>query len=210
MFWTHKYDLIFKIVNLIISILILVELDYQDYNVAFFIIGIMALFSIFYFLFFRTISSYLYSKFTLKMDLTFAQAKKLNGAFSPIFNYNFKWLPLKEIKNIDNDLKYKTALMIYEEWDLGNKFFFRENLKEFKNSEIAAKVWTITMYLLIGFFGLASILNIAPASYITEWYCRTFETLSYYPMINLLILCIPVVLINKYLEKKLGIGKKYN
>lgn len=208
MFWTHIYDLLFKMVNLIISILILVQLPYQDYNPAFLIIGIMALFSIFYFFFLRTISSYFYSKFTLKMDLTFAQAKKLNGAFSPIFNYNFNWLHMKEIKNLDKDLKYETAVRIYEEWDLENKKKLKENLDYFKNSKVTAKARIVTMYLLIVFFGIASILDIAPASYITEWYCITFNTIKYYPMLNLIILCIPVILINKFLEKKLKIGAK--
>jgi hypothetical protein len=51
------------------------------------------------------------------MDVSLAQAKQLNYAFSPLISTNFQWLPMTEIKGLDDNIKYEAALDTYRKWD---------------------------------------------------------------------------------------------
>jgi len=105
MIWTHIYDLILKLTTLFLSIIILIPIPYLgDNGIVVVILGII-LFFVIYNLFVRTLATYLYCKFTLKMNIDLSQAKQLNEAYSPIFPMTMKWLPMKELKNIDETIK---------------------------------------------------------------------------------------------------------
>ena len=120
--WTHLYDLIAKLGTLFLSLFILTNIPFIMDNsvlvpVLAIIITVLA-----YILNLRTLSSLLYCKFTLGMNINFKEAKELNPALSPNpFSLNgYTWLPLKEIKSLDNNVKYETALRLMHNW-LKNK-----------------------------------------------------------------------------------------
>ncbi len=51
------------------------------------------------------------------MNVSFSQAKQLNDAFSPVFSLHMQWLPMTEIKSLDDSVKYEVALDTYKRWD---------------------------------------------------------------------------------------------
>jgi hypothetical protein len=56
------------------------------------------------------------------MNINYKKAKVLNPALSPnpFSLKGYTWLPLKEIKSLDNNVKYETAVRLMHNW-LKNK-----------------------------------------------------------------------------------------
>ena len=202
MIWTHIYDLFLKLITMFL-VFILLEILHLEKNIIIHIVLAIVLFLIIYTFIFRTIATYLYCRLTLKMNVSLEQAKNLNGAFSPIFPLNFKWLPMKELKSIDNNIKYETAIGIYQKWQKENKTTRVQYIDNFKNSQLKIKLLTLSGGLLIGYFIIASFFNIPPASWVTEIFCKLFETQTYSPILNCILLILPTVLIFIKIEKKI-------
>lgn len=112
--YTHIYDLIFKLGLIFLAIIISTQIPFLESMGFAAALVFMVLFMGLYYLYGRTFSTYLYCRFSLKMNLTLEQAKPLNGAFSPVLS--LEWLSMKELKNVEDHLKYETTLAIYEAW----------------------------------------------------------------------------------------------
>jgi hypothetical protein len=203
MIWTHIYDLILKLVTLFLSIIIMIQFPFsQDYDVISILIGVI-LFFVSYHYFIRTLATYLYCKLTLKMNVSFSQAKQLNNAFSPVFSLHMQWLPMTEIKPLDDSIKYEVALATYLKWEEDKKRERKQNVQDFKNAGQRTKILTVIMYVLVGYFMIAGFMNLPPANYLTLAYCKLFDTDKYYPILNCFLLALPTILIFKAIDKNI-------
>ncbi len=203
MIWTHIYDLLLKIATLFVSIFILMQIPVlPDYPwVMLFLIG--AVFFGLYFTLVRTLATYLYCRYTLKMDVNLNEAKQLNGAFTPMFSLRMKWLPMKELIKVNDASKFQMALDIYKKWDDQNNQKTKQEIQNFKNAQQRTKVLTVLMYLLVGYFTLAGFLDWSPANYLTTAYCKLFNTSHYYPFLNSVLLAVPIILIFRAFDKNI-------
>jgi len=204
MFFTHIFDIIFKLISIIISIfgiLILIEF-YNDALAAFIISFVFSI--LLYGLIFRTIASLLYARFYLKMELNYLQAKELNIALSPIFSLGNKWLPLLEIKEIETDYKYETALKLIENWKLEQKNEQQKIKQNFNDASIKTKILTIIMYGLVLYIFLAVFMHWYPMSLLNEFYMNLFNTNEYYPMLNGMITELPIILFFNLIDKNIS------
>ncbi len=202
MFWTHIYDLTGKFVCLLIAVVLAISLPGHDNEILQMVI-IFILIPLLYFSIFRTLGSYLYCKLRLKMELNFSEAKKLNAALSPLLLSNFKWLPLTEVKTLEPSIKYEAALKLCEEWEKENKNKLQEHINKFNLSSPKTKLFNILVILLIVFFGIASVMNIPPASYVTQGYQLIFGPEGYNPLVNFILLALATILIAKKLNKNI-------
>ncbi len=204
MFSTHIFDIIFKLISLLIGILsILILMNHNDNAPYTFIFSII--FSIILYLgIFRTIASLLYARFYLKMELNFFQAKELNKALSPIFTLGNKWLPLTEIKEIEADYKYETALKIIENWKQKQKSEQQKIKQNFNEASLKTKVLSIIMYGLVLYVFVAVFMQWYPMNLLNEFYMNLFNTNEYYPMLNGMITALPIILIFKMIDKNIS------
>lgn len=204
MFFTHIFDVLFKLLSIIISILcIMILIEYYNETLAAFIISFV--FSILlYVLIFRTIASMLYAKFYLKMEINYLQAKELNKALSPIFSLGNKWLPLTEIKEIEADYKYETALKLIENWKQEQIVEQQKIKQNFKEASLKTKVLTIIMYGLVLYVFVAVFMHWYPMNLLNDFYMNLFNTNEYYPMLNGMITALPIILIFKMIDKNIN------
>lgn len=203
MIWTHIYDLLLKLITIIFSIFFLIQIPYLEDKGLIVIILSISLFLLIYNLFVRTFATYLYCRFTLKMNIDLAKAKQLNNAYSPVFPMTMKWLPMTELKNIDDTNKFQIALDTYKNWEDHNKLNRKKYFKDFNNAGKRTKILTIMMYLLVGYFMIAGFMNLPPANYLTKAYCKLFDTENYYPILNCLLLVLATLILFKCLDKNI-------
>ena len=197
MIWTHIYDLLLKVITLSLSIIIVTNISVlESHDMLKITISLLSYFLLYNF-FVRTISSYLYCRIKLKTKISLKQAEKLNNAFSPILNLNFEWLPMLEIRNMKESERYEYALEFYKDYKKQNKSKITEIINTFSMTGHKLILLKILMYSLIIYFFIAGIMNLPPASFLSDLYCRTFETEEYYPMLNICILILPTLLIFK-------------
>jgi hypothetical protein len=137
------------------------------------------------------------------MSVDLGQAKQLNDAFSPIFPLKMEWLPMDELKNIDNKDKFQIALDTYKDWDEQHKQNRKQQFQDFKNAEQRTKILTVILYILVGYFMISGFMNLPPASYLTLAYCKLFDTEEYFPLLNGLILVLPTILVFKAFDKNI-------
>lgn len=208
MFRTHIYDLIAKLGILFISIPVLINLPYIDHP-AFLFIMIALISVVFYIFFLRTLGSYLYCRLTLKMNIRFNEAKALNEALSPNpFRYfDMKWLPLKEVKALEESKKYPAALELLAVWTEERKQRRQAQKDTFNNNPAFIKVLDVlTVLVCLGFLA-TSILDLPPASYVIRLYCHVFDTTHYSPMLIGMLMTLVVVLPIFFYKKSKGIIK---
>lgn len=204
MFFTHIFDIIFKLISIIISIFgIMILIQFYNDALAAFIISFV--FSILlYVIIFRTIASLLYARFYLKMELNYFQAKELNKALSPIFTLGNKWLPLTEIKEIEADYKYETALKLIETWKQEQKKEQQKIKQNFNEASLKTKVLTIIMYGIVLYVFVAVFMHWYPMNLLNDFYMNLFNTNEYYPMLNGMITALPIILIFKMIDKNIS------
>ena len=204
MFFTHIFDKLLKLTSLLISVLCVMQTEAFDDFLVLQIIFVLLSSAILYVGFFRTLSSYFYARFYLKMDLNFNQAKELNEALSPVFNLRLKWLPLLEIKEIDADYKYETALKLIENWKQEQIVEQQKIKQNFKEASLKTKVLTIIMYGLVLYVFVAVFMHWYPMSLLNDFYMNLFNTNEYYPMLNGMITALPIILIFKMIDKNIS------
>lgn len=204
MFSTHIFDILFKLISITISIFgIMILIQYYNDALAAFIISFV--FSILlYVIIFRTIASLLYARFYLKMELNYFQAKELNKALSPIFTLGNKWLPLTEIKEIEADYKYETALKLIENWKMEQKTEQQKIKQNFKEASLKTKVLTFIMYGIVLYVFVAVFMHWYPMNLLNDFYMDLFNTNEYYPMLNGMITALPIILIFKMIDKNIS------
>lgn len=121
-YFTHSYDFILKLITYPGVLISLFSIPGSRNNgfvvLLLLLLGIVLGFIVYTFLV-RTLSSWLYCRYTLNMKVTLAQAKKLNAAFSPWHPFE-EWLPMKELKQIDEQLRYPAALEFLKKWEEQN------------------------------------------------------------------------------------------
>lgn len=204
MFRTHLIDGLIKLGLLFALILLLANIPFFE-GKGFLLLFTIAFLSIILYVFiFRTLGSYLYAKWMLKMPLSWTQAKKLNEGLSPFSNHFMTWLPLKQVKNLDDDIKYKTAVELIERWKIENQNKKQEAFESFKSGSNLAKTLKFIYITYIVVCLLTSFFNLPPASYVIEWYCVYFGDDSYSPMFIWAIMMLPVLIIVLLLKKKYG------
>ena len=203
MMWTHLYDLVLKLVTMFLVIVLIVQVPVVGSNAFVGILLVIILFFVSYYLLIRTLATYLYCKLTLKMNLRFKQAKKLNDAISPVFSLDMQWLPMTEIKALDDNIKYKVALNTYAIWKEEKQKKMQQRLLDFKAAGQQSKTLTVVQYVLVAYIAIASFMNLPPANYLTIAFCKLFDTDKYYPILNSFLLIVPTLLIFKVLGRKL-------
>jgi hypothetical protein len=208
---THIYDGLFKLLSLIIASAIIFcgdtfldKIENHYLHITVFISLLLVLFTLIFYGFFRTIGSYLYANRSLKMNITMAQAKNLNPAFSPFLFSNSDWLPMLELKDNTTDVKYNIALQHLEYWQAEKKHQRLLEKKEFKDYNLAQKIIHILRNIAVVGAAITGFLNLPPASYITNFICKVFNINSYIPILNIAILLIPIFLISEFLKKQLA------
>lgn len=201
---THLIDGLIKLGLMFALIFLVANIPFFDGRGYLLLFTVITAFFLLYFYIFRTLGSYLYAMWVLKMQVTWEQAKTLNEGLAPFKNHFMTWLPLKEVKNLDDDIKYTTAIQLIEKWKLENKNKKREAFESLKKGSTLTKT---LKYFYLGYIVvslLTSILNLPPASYIIEWYCNFFEDENYYPMFIWAIMVLPVAFPVLILKKKYG------
>jgi hypothetical protein len=129
------------------------------------------------------------------------EAKTLNDAFSPLFSITREWLPMRELRQLDNTVKYETAVSTYEAWKAFNDEKKTEERERLKSKSPKTKLLSAFMLVSFGYCALASFVNIPPASYITELTITLFKTDSYYPMLNAAILILATAGLFRLIDK---------
>jgi hypothetical protein len=201
--WTHIYDLTVKIGVIVLSVITFTNTPYfEDYPIL--LISLSLAVSIFlYLIFLRTLGSYLYCRINLKMPVSLDRAKALNDALSPnpFSIYGHEWLHLKEVKYLDDDKKYATALQMLEQWRIEKITERKKQVEDFKNASPLSKAYQVAIVLMAVVFLLTSFLNIPPASYVIRYYCQLFDTDEYSPILigclMILAALLPILLIKK-------------
>ena len=213
MIWTHKYDLLVKLLCIaaVVALFIPVSdyLELQGYPTHFgpLVFGLaLVLAVIIYAILLRSVGTYLYARFTLEMPVSFAQAKKLNKAFAPLFPVGMKWLPMHELYGLPDEHKYEAALRIMDTW-IDYKVERKDKEQKVRDLEpLNIKVArTVMVVLMISCFGL-SVMNLPPASYLSRFTSWLFNENAYYPMLNFCVLVSPLLLIERYIKKRGGSG----
>ncbi len=203
MFYTHLFDILSKLICLLISTFIIIEMkEFEPFIVTIILIFLTS--CILYLVFFRTLSSLCYAKFSLKMELNYLQAKELNEALSPIFNLRNKWLPLLEIKEIEADYKYETALKIIENWKQEQKTEQQQIKQNFQEASLKTKILSIIMYALVLYVFVAVFMHWYPMNLVNDFYMNFFNTNEYYPMLNGMITALPIILFFKLIDKNIS------
>ncbi len=203
MFWTHFYDLIVKFGILFLSIFAMTSFPFYDDYAILLILTSLAISSISYIYFLRTLGSYLYCRFTLKMPVDFKQAEKLNAALSPnpFTLLGLEWLPLNEVKHSEADMKFERAIELLEIWTEQKKLKRQEQIDKFKNNSTATKIYEISLGLICVGLLLTSFFNVPPASYLISYYCELFDTNEYHPILigclMIIIFLLPILIIKK-------------
>jgi hypothetical protein len=210
MAWTHKFDLLFKLIAIAICVALLVLFgDYLDQiqnhyvHMATFIVVIITVFVLIYYPLLRSLGTYCYANFTLKMKINFAQAKKLNSAYSPFILSSRDWLPMTELAQDDVTMKYEKALAIYEMYDTEKRHERIKDKHGFKESSLVRKILKIVSVVLMCGAFITGILNLPPSSYISNFYCKLFDTNSYFPMLNIVLMILPIAIIFTLIDNKL-------
>lgn len=201
---THGYDFLMKLATLLGIIVLLVQIPFFEENGIAAVAVALVLYVLVYRYLTRTIGSYLYCRQVLKMNIRLREAAALNDALAPMWTMDRKWLPLKEVATLPEDAKYQTALDLKERWEQAKQERRRENAEKFKSSAPKTKVLTILMYLCMGCAFVAGILNIPPASWISQLYQPIFGTNAYYPILDGLILIIPILILFKLIDKNIN------
>ncbi len=201
MFWTHTYDLIVKVVILLLSLLILIQIPFFEQHGIICITTSLMLFYFTYYFFFRTLSTFFYCRFTLKMNVSLSQAKQLNDAFSPVSPFNMKWLPMDEIKRLDDSVKFVEALKIYKSWNEESIRNKKERILNIKKVTLKIKLLKVLYFILVGYFITAGFLNLPPANFLTDIMNNIFESDGYNPILNSCILILPISLIFRLINK---------
>ncbi|MBS1512884.1 MAG: hypothetical protein JST86_18725 [Bacteroidetes bacterium] len=209
MVWTHIYDLLAKLLSLAITAVILQLLPLYDLGtpvIALITIGISV--SI-YIVFFRTLGSYCYCRWKLGMPVTFNEAKILNNALSPnpFRNPGSKWLTLQEVKSMQTEDKYASALQLLQQWEEKKEKVKQEESEKQQNKTAGEKFFEIlTVVIIISVF-LTVFFEQPPATYVIQYYCKLFDTQEYSPIliggIMVLVILLPLLLI-----KIIFFGKK--
>ncbi|MFY8019758.1 MAG: hypothetical protein ACOVP1_01120 [Bacteroidia bacterium] len=138
------------------------------------------------------------------MELNYLQAKELNEALSPIFNLRNKWLPLLEIKEIEADYKYETALKIIENWKQEQKTEQQQIKQNFQEASLKTKILSIIMYALVLYVFVAVFMHWYPMNLVNDFYMNFFNTNEYYPMLNGMITALPIILFFKLIDKNIS------
>src|ERR1043165_826831 len=200
--YTHIYDAFMKLLAIALCATLTLQIMAIDDPGLPLLLGVLMLSVLLYYALLKTLGTWLYCKFTLKMDLTFAQARTLNGAFAPVWSN--QWLPMKELKDIDDSIKYETALKIYEHWkETGERV--KQTVKvEFAPKSNKTKVLTVIMYSLFVVFFITSIANVPPSSYIADMWMRIWGDNKYNPIVNWAILILPTYFIFKGIDPNVG------
>lgn len=203
MIWTHIYDFLLKLITAVTTLLLITQVPFTEQQPAWIILSILALVFLIYHYWIRTFATYLYCRRTLRMPVSIQQAGRLDNAFTPTFSSNLKWLPMTFIKDLDDNIKYQTALDTYRQWQTEKKQENDRKLQQFKKAGKADQIVTILFFLTCGYFVIASILNLPPASFITAAYCRIFETDHYVPILNSFILIIPTTTLFIFIRRNI-------
>jgi len=168
---SHKYDSFLRYLTIISVILISIPVYAMIFNseypiewkIAFFVSFIFLFCIIVYLKITRTLGSWLYCKYTLKIDLDFNQAKQLNRVLAPL-NPAREWLDLKDYKNYHGADAFESLLKAANLFDDYNKVKTFEKLQQFKSMSVSKKILQIGYFLSVLFWISASLFNIYPCS----------------------------------------------
>lgn len=201
--WTHIYDLLGKLLTLVLIILLALAFPAIADNTLVFFTLAAVLYFLSYHYGIRTLATWCYCTFSLKMKLSMQQAATLNNAFTPTFGNPLKWLPQRELRDMEGVDKYALALSNFTIWEAEQKAERQKHLQQFKSASKLSKTTTILQLIVLAYLFIASILNWPPADVFTDIFCWLFDTTSYYPMLNFAILALAVVFLFLEIEKRL-------
>ncbi len=207
MFWTHIYDSILKAGFWALIVVVWLNVPFLEDSVLLGFLFSTIITFIAYIFFLRTFGSYLYCRFTLKMNISFREAEALNEALcpNPFRFFDMKWLPLKEVKSMEEDKKYQAALNLLETWSEERKQKRQSQKDTFNNSPVFIKALDVLTVVACIVFLTTSIFNVPPASYVINWYCALFDTNEYHPVLIGMLMTLVVVIPVFFYKKSKGI-----
>lgn len=202
MFWTHFYDSLLRVVTLIGLLWLYFHFFPHDDSSLGFLMVFVA-WGLLYFYGVRTLASYLYCRLTLGMRVSLQQAQSLNGAFSPVAS--LYWLPMREIKQVDPDLRYDRALELFQQWEEAKYQEQQRQIADFRGAARRTQIMTVLMWLSAGYALLAGVSDLPPSNYLTVLFCTVFNTQTYYPLLNSIVMVTLVVLCFRMLDRNIKV-----
>ncbi len=112
--YSHIWDALLKLITLsgLIVLGIWLKLDERLHSGAVMVIIIAIIWAVLYRQFLSILSSWLYSRFSLRTGVTIPEAKALRKLFQ--LDVSCKWIPVKEIKNLPLDARHDVLLRMLE------------------------------------------------------------------------------------------------
>lgn len=215
MYWSHGFDFLIRVIGFGASVFaasplfpLLDQPIFEGVQLWLKVTVLLLFMALFYIVLHLSIlgriSSWLYCRFHLKMPVSLSQAHQLQKGLSPLFPHRGTWLTFAEVKDLEPDEKFSRALELQKQWleDLKAKnsgMITRFNQSSFKTQFIAV---TLVVYMILML--VFSYMNLPPASYIAYAIANMLNVDTYYPMLNWIILTIPVILLAKLIDKDLG------
>lgn len=193
MFFTHLYDRLIKVVFLTAGTCLIITLDLpQQMELPAFIALVIAMFLL-HIAVLRTLGSYLYCRLRLNMPVNLRQAAALNNVLCP-YPHEYPgtgWLPLKEVKALDPELRYAEALKLKNSWYEQLRLRKEQEEKGFADRGVNRRLLMVICGMLAGFGVFTLFAGIPPASWLIDLYCRLFDTVSYPPaLIGMILVAI--------------------
>jgi hypothetical protein len=202
MAWSHLYDLLLKIAALFAVIgLVLLVPGMADAHPALLLSMVLGGWFAAYHLVFRTLSTFLYARFTLGIPLDLSQAKALNDAFTPAWPMQRQWLPMKDLKAMDRSLRHGEALRRLAAWKGEHQAKQAAERQANAARTPANKAALAVMIAAIPLLLIASVAQLPPADRVIAFYCTAFDTDTYSPMLVWVIMLIPVLLLYGLLSR---------
>lgn len=201
MFWTHGYDLLCKIAGMavIIGIFILgINLLPHEMPLLAGGIGIIVGGAVWY-MSFRPLSSWCYSRFSLKADLTFADSRRASILFSPLFNL-MKWHPMRQVKDLPQAQR-RAAIM-----EAANELlaYHDERSQELRAAPLSAKILRALLWVLLIGVVVTGLGDLPPMSWVSGLQAMLFGG-YYLTFVTVVVGMLPIFFGMVLLERKHGV-----
>lgn len=110
---------------------------------------------------------------------------------------------MKGLKQAEKHKKYYLALQSTEQFVRQKRERRLVALRQFVSESMAKKVVYVIFYLTTAYLAVAVIFNLPPANWLTDIQILVLNGNTYYPILNIVILAIPLVLIFRRLGFKI-------
>ncbi|MCX6854459.1 MAG: hypothetical protein NTV80_06095 [Verrucomicrobia bacterium] len=192
MFWTHFFDLVGKILSILVMVgmaLLMRGFGWRGQLAPFVVVGLGSGF-LAWILLFRPASSMVYARIRLRTHLSWTESQQASFLFSPVLRV-WRWYPTLQVRDLpeadrsDAVMSYLKAIKAQEakEW------------LQWKASGWTKKVHTALEILSVIVCGILTFTHMPPASWVSELQSRLSDDGTYSPMVTLVLCAVPVSLL---------------